>query len=192
VGPAGVLGLLLRPAAGAQAFATTPAALDALMALAGEEYRRDFYAVLTGFRRYSPAELSVLWVERDRYRPPWPRRRLDARMPLLAAAQASSGWGRPQGSGPCPLRGSLTPPRLEVASCARSAMATLSASAHVHAARRLHFSASSDGLLQWLCEECSGRGLLRLGELLDDLLIERQAEQPEPPHDPELEALLPF
>jgi hypothetical protein len=35
-------------------------------------------------------------------------------------------------------------------------------------------------------------GGIRLGELLDDLLIERQAEQPEPPLDPELEALLPF
>ena len=45
------------------------AALDDLMALAGEEHRRDFYAVLTGFRRYTPAELSVLWVEKDRYRP---------------------------------------------------------------------------------------------------------------------------
>ena len=39
------------------------------LALAGEEHGRDFYAVLTGFRRYSPAELSVLWVEKDRYRP---------------------------------------------------------------------------------------------------------------------------
>ena len=45
------------------------AALDALMALAGEEHGLDFYAVLTGFRRYSPAELSVLWVEKDRYLP---------------------------------------------------------------------------------------------------------------------------
>ena len=75
-------------------------------------------------------------------------------------------------------------------------MATLLSPAHApvhaHAARRLHFSASSDGLLHWLSEECSDRGLLRLGELLDDLLIERQAEQPELPHDPELEALLPF
>jgi hypothetical protein len=75
-------------------------------------------------------------------------------------------------------------------------MATLSVSAHasvhVHAARRLHFSASSDGLLHWLSEECWARGLIRLGGLLDDLLIERQAEQPEPPLDPELEALLPF
>jgi hypothetical protein len=64
--------------------------------------------------------------------------------------------------------------------------------AHVHTARRLHFSATSDGLLLWLSEECWGRGLIRLGELLDDLLIERQAEQPEPLLDPELEALLPF
>jgi hypothetical protein len=71
-------------------------------------------------------------------------------------------------------------------------MATLSASAHAHAARRLHFSASSDGLLHWLSEECSGRGLLRLGELLDDLLTERPADQPEPPVDPELQAMLPF
>ena len=76
------------------------------------------------------------------------------------------------------------------------AMATLLAPAqatvHIHAARRLHFSASSDGLLHWLSEECSIRGLRRLGELLDDLLTERQAEQPERPMDPELEALLPF
>lgn len=75
-------------------------------------------------------------------------------------------------------------------------MATLFApapySVHAHAARRLHFAASSDGLLYWLSEECSGRGLRRLGELLDDLLTERQAEQLEPILDPELEALLPF
>ena len=75
-------------------------------------------------------------------------------------------------------------------------MATLpapdSASGHLHAARRLHFCASSDRLLDWLSEECWGRGLIRHAGLLDDLLIERQAEQPEPPLDPELEALLPF
>ena len=65
-------------------------------------------------------------------------------------------------------------------------------SVHVHAARRLHFSASGDALLVWLSEECWGRGLVRLAGLLDDLLIERQAEQPEPPLDPELVALLPF
>ncbi len=90
----------------------------------------------------------------------------------------------------------MTPPRLEARACAVSAMATLLAPAqanvHIHAARRLHFSASSDGLLHWLSEECAGRGLIRLAELLDDLLTARQAEQPERPVDPELEALLPF
>ena len=38
--------------------------------------------------------------------------------------------------------------------------------AHVHTARRLHFSASSDDLLLWLSEECWGRGLIRLAGLL--------------------------
>lgn len=64
--------------------------------------------------------------------------------------------------------------------------------AHIHAARRLHFSASSDGLLLRLSEVCWGRGLIRLAEILDDLLTERQAEQPESLLDPELEGLLPF
>ena len=44
----------------------------------------------------------------------------------------------------------------------------------------------------WLSEECWCRGLIRLAALLDDLLSERKAEQPEPPVDPELEVLLPF
>jgi hypothetical protein len=82
----------------------------------------------------------------------------------------------------------LTPPRLEVVSCAAPTMAL----AHVHTARRLQFASSSDGLLLFLSEECWGRGLIRLAGLLDDLLTERQAEQPEPVLDPELEALLPF
>jgi len=86
-------------------------------------------------------------------------------------------------------RGSLTPHRLEEASCAAPTMAL----AHAHTARRLQFSASSDDLLIWLSEECWCRGLIRLAGLLnDDLLAERQAEQPEPILDPELEALLPF
>jgi hypothetical protein len=65
----------------------------------------------------------------------------------------------------------LTPPRLEVGSCALPTMAL----AHVHAARRLHIAASSDGLLHFLSEECRGRGLIRLAGLLDDLLMERQS-----------------
>ena len=39
------------------------------MALAGEEHRKGLYAVLTGFRGYSPEELSTLWLHGDRYRP---------------------------------------------------------------------------------------------------------------------------
>jgi hypothetical protein len=39
------------------------------MELAGEEHGRNFYAVLTGFRSYSPLELSSLWLEGDRYLP---------------------------------------------------------------------------------------------------------------------------
>jgi hypothetical protein len=62
----------------------------------------------------------------------------------------------------------------------------------LHYARRLHFTASSDGLLIWLCEEFWGRGLVRLAELLDGLLDERQAKQPVRPLDPELEGLLPL
>jgi hypothetical protein len=58
-----------------------------------------------------------------------------------------------------------------------------------HTCRRLQFAASSDALLHWLIEECWDRGLVRLAELLEDLLIERQAQQPQPLVDPELEAL---
>ena len=63
-------------------------ALDALMALAGEEHRRDFYAVLTGFRRYTPAELSVLWVEKDRYRPELWLEQWQRSLPAATAAAA--------------------------------------------------------------------------------------------------------
>ncbi len=41
------------------------------MQLAGEDNRKDFYAVLTGFRAYSTQVLSVLWLHGDRY---WPQR----------------------------------------------------------------------------------------------------------------------
>ncbi len=74
-------------------------ALAALMQLAGEEHRKGFYAVLTGFRAYSPEELSVLWLHGDHYQPQqwleqWiaslPGQRMDAAGPpekrLTAAA----------------------------------------------------------------------------------------------------------
>ena len=74
-------------------------------------------------------------------------------------------------------------------------MATLfapaTASVHVHAARRLHFSASSDGLLYWLSEECWGLGLVRLGELLDDLLIEGRLSSQSQPWIPSWKACCP-
>jgi hypothetical protein len=63
--------------------------------------------------------------------------------------------------------------------------------AHLHYTRRLHFTASSDGLLIWLCEEFWGRGIFRLVELLVGLLNERQAKQPVRHLDPGLEGLLP-
>ncbi len=75
---------------------------------------------------------------------------------------------------------------MEVASSDAPVMAL----AHAQTARRVQFSASSDGLLLFLSEECWGRCLIRLAELLDDLLTERQAGQPAPQMDPELEALL--
>jgi hypothetical protein len=63
-------------------------------------------------------------------------------------------------------------------------MATICLPAHTlvrpHAARRLHFSASGDGFLLWLTEECWCRGLIRLTALL----TEHQAEPPETPADP--------
>ena len=45
------------------------AALHDLTALTKEKQRSGLYAVLTGFRRYSPEELATLWVSGDRY---WP------------------------------------------------------------------------------------------------------------------------
>ena len=58
----------------------------------------------------------------------------------------------------------VCPESCRAASCAAPTMAL----AHVHTARRLHFSASSDGLLLWLSEECWGRGLIRVAELLGE------------------------
>ena len=63
------------------------AALETLMVLAVEEYRRNFYAVLTGFRRYSPAELAALWERGDRY---WPEQWLEQWRQTLPAVQAAA------------------------------------------------------------------------------------------------------
>jgi hypothetical protein len=64
------------------------AALATLMDLAGEKHRRDFYAVLTGFRRYSPAELAALWVSGDRYRPEQWLEQWRQTLPAVQAAAA--------------------------------------------------------------------------------------------------------
>ncbi len=63
---------------------------------------------------------------------------------------------------------------------------------HPHQARTLHFRAFPDPLLLLLADESAGRGLRRLADLLEGLLLDRQALQPPPPANPALEALLPF
>jgi len=65
------------------------------------------------------------------------------------------------------------------------AMATASKS------RVLHFAAMPDSLLVLLAEEAFWKGLSRVSALLEDLLIDRQAEQPAVVN-PALEAMLPF
>ncbi len=57
---------------------------------------------------------------------------------------------------------------------------------------RFEITALPDLLLVQLEEEASARGLQRLAGLLADELIGRQAQQPEPQVNLELEALLPF
>ena len=49
-----------------------------------------------------------------------------------------------------------------------------------------------DHLLVLLAEEAFCKGLQRVSDLLEELLVDRQAEQPEPAWDPALAAILPF
>ena len=58
--------------------------------------------------------------------------------------------------------------------------------------RRLHFAAMPDPLLVLLAEEAFCKGLQRVSDLLEELLMDRQAEQPGPAWDPALAAILPF
>lgn len=83
--------------------------------------------------------------------------------------------------------GALTPPRPAEESCATPAMATATASA----SRVQHFAAMSDSLLVLLAEEAFWKGLSRVSALLEDLLVDRQAEQPAVVN-PAMEAMLPF
>jgi len=71
--------------------------------------------------------------------------------------------------------------------------------AHAHTTGRIHSSASSDGFLLWLSEECWGRGLTRLAELLvahpspQELICSPSGRPSSLSHvDPELEGLLLF
>ena len=66
------------------------AALAELMQLAEEEHRKDFYAVLTGFRAYSADELSGLWLEKDRYRPELWLEQWQRSLPRARAAEHSA------------------------------------------------------------------------------------------------------
>jgi len=50
----------------------------------------------------------------------------------------------------------------------------------------------NDVLLGYLAEECFQRRLERLTDLIEDSLIDRQAQQPAVDLDPELLALIPY
>ena len=70
--------------------------------------------------------------------------------------------------------------------------------AHAHTTGRIHSSASSDGFLLWLSEECWSRGPTRLAELLvaqhspEELICSPSGRPSSLSHvDPELEGLLP-
>jgi len=60
------------------------------------------------------------------------------------------------------------------------------------AARLSSFNQFNDALLGHLAEECFQRRLERLSALIEDILIDRQAQQPAVDLDPELLALIPY
>lgn len=60
------------------------------------------------------------------------------------------------------------------------------------AARLSSFNQFNDALLGYLAEECFQRRLERLAALIEDILIDRQAQQPEVALDPALLALIPY
>ena len=59
-------------------------------------------------------------------------------------------------------------------------------------ARLSSFNQFNDVLLGYLAEECFQRRLERLAALIEDILIDRQAQQPEVALDPALLALIPY
>ena len=60
------------------------------------------------------------------------------------------------------------------------------------AARFSSFNQFNDALLGHLAEECFQRRLERLAALIEDILIDRQAQQPAVALDPALLALIPY
>jgi len=88
--------------------------------------------------------------------------------------------------GPGPLRGSLTPPRPAVGSCAAPFMA------HSHSSRRSYLQSLGSQALVDLSDCCCFRSLPRLEELVDQILFERQMAQPPLPLDPGILEVLPY
>jgi hypothetical protein len=60
------------------------------------------------------------------------------------------------------------------------------------AARFSSFNQFNDALLSHLAEECFQRRLDRLADLIEDILIDRQAQQPAVALDPALLAFMPY
>jgi hypothetical protein len=60
------------------------------------------------------------------------------------------------------------------------------------AARLSSFNQFNDVLLGYLAEECFQRRLERLADLIEDILIDRQAQQPAVALDPSLLAFMPY
>jgi hypothetical protein len=67
-----------------------------------------------------------------------------------------------------------------------------SSHAHPHTHRRLWLQGSSTWSLLCLCEACSTRSLIRLGALVEDVLLQRWRALPPAQFDPESGELLPF
>jgi len=60
------------------------------------------------------------------------------------------------------------------------------------AARLSSFNQFNDALLGYLAEECFQRRLERLADLIENILIDRQAQQPAVALDPALLAFMPY
>ena len=80
----------------------------------------------------------------------------------------------------------LDPPRSAVGSCAAPFMA------HSHLSRRSSLQSLGSQALVDLSDCCCFRSLPRLGELVDQILFERQVDQPPLPLDPEILEVLPY